>query len=93
MQKPSEHNSFVLYCDQNELWGKLTNEQAGILIKNIYSYCCHDRVIPMISDPLIDMVFTAIRTSIDRDHKLWMARVEANRENGKMGGRPPKNPK
>lgn len=94
MSDNSNHKSFMLYCDQIELLKKLTDEQAGVLIKNIYSYCGNGRKCPKIENPMVDMVFTSIKISLDRDHKTWLNKSRANKENGKKGGRPrkPKKP-
>jgi|FLOH01.1.fsa_nt_gi hypothetical protein len=90
MTKESVHKSFLLYCDQVELIEKLTDEQAGFLIKKIYGYCGNGRQNPNIQDPMLDMVFTSMKIALDRDHKTWLNKAEANRENGKKGGRPEK---
>ncbi len=90
MTNESKHKSFLLYCDQVELVEKLTDEQAGVLIKKIYGYCNNGRQTPKIQDPILDLVFTAVKISIDRDHKTWLNKAEANRKNGKKGGRPEK---
>lgn len=83
-------NSFILYCDQSELIQKLSDEQAGILIKLVYDYCDNVMTKPEISDPLVDIVFTSLRTSIDRDYKKYERIVKRNRDNGRLGGRPSK---
>ena len=90
----SNHKSFLLYCDQVELFKKLTDEQAGFLIKRVYDYCGNGRQDPDIKNPMLDMVFTSIKIALDRDHKTWLNKAKANRENGKKGGRPkePKEP-
>jgi len=82
--------SFLLYCDQIDVIDKLTDTQAGILIKNIYKYCGNGHVPLSIKDPLVDVVFTSIRTSIDRDFNKYLKIVKRNRENGEKGGRPKK---
>ena len=89
-----DKKSFILYCDQYNLIGKLSDEQAGNLIKNIYLYCCNGGIIPKIDDPLVDIVFTSLQISLDRDNKKYLKIVERNRNNGKLGGRPkePKEP-
>jgi len=88
--RPPDKKSFLLYCDQYNLIGKLSDEQAGVLIKNIFSYCCNGRITPKIDDPLVDMVFTSLQISLDRDNKKYLKIVERNRNNGQLGGRPKK---
>ena len=90
MTKQKTHNSFILYCDQSDLVNKLTDEQAGSLIKKIYGYCGNGRQDPNIKDPILDIVFTSLKITIDRDHTTWLNKATANRENGKKGGRPKK---
>ena len=82
--------SFILYCDQVEMLKKLTDEQAGFLIKKIYGYCGNGRQDPEIEDPIIDMAFTSVKTSLDRDHEKYLKIIERNKVNGKLGGRPKK---
>ena len=66
MTKESVHKSFLLYCDQVELIEKLTDEQAGFLIKKIYGYCGNGRQNPNIQDPMLDMVFTSMKIALDK---------------------------
>jgi len=90
MIKSPDKNSFILYCDQIEMFKKLSDDQAGLLIKIIYKYCGTGREHPDIADPLIDMVFTAIKTSLDRDYGKYLKIIKRNRDNGIKGGRPKK---
>ncbi len=85
--------SFLLYCDQINVIDKLTDTQAGFLIKKVYGYCGNGHVPPEIKDPLVDVVFTSIRTVIDRDYDKYLKIVERNRKNGEKGGRPKEEPK
>lgn len=84
--------SFVLYCDQKELFDQLTDEQAGKLIKHIFAYVNDEN--PATNDVLLNLAFTPIKQSLKRDLKRYENIVERNRENGKKGGRPrkPKKP-
>ncbi len=69
---------------------KLTDEQAGILLKNLYSYSNNGRISPLIQDPVLDMVFTSIKTSLDRDYLKYCEMCLKRSESGKQGGRPKK---
>jgi hypothetical protein len=40
--------------------------------------------------PLVEMAFSFMRDTIDRDLEKYNKRIEANRHNGNKGGRPPK---
>jgi len=91
--KAPDKRSFLLYCDQVEMLKKLTDEQAGFLIKKVYKYCGNGRQDPEIKDPIIDMAFTSIKTALDRDYEKYLKIVERNRVNGELGGRPKNKPK
>jgi uncharacterized phage protein (TIGR02220 family) len=76
-----QKNSFILYLDQSELFGKLSDEQAGKLIKHAFSYASgnsgdHD-------DPLVDMAFTSIKQAMRRDMAKWEAQKKQRVEAGK----------
>lgn len=83
-----EKKSFVLYVDQKEMWSNLPNEQAGKLIKHIYSYVVGENVEP--PDEITKLLFYQIKATLDRDHKKWEEVREARSASGKKGGRPPK---
>lgn len=80
--------SFLLYCDQKEIFEQLTNEQAGKLIKHIFAYVNDED--PITEDVLLNLAFTPIKQSLKRDLRRYENIVERNRENGKKGGRPKK---
>lgn len=79
---------FVLYADQKELFDKLPDKKAGALIKHIFKYVNDED--PQTNDLLIDLAFTPIKQQLKRDLVKWENRAIANRENGKLGGRPKK---
>jgi len=76
--------------DQRGIFDKLSDEQAGKLIKHIYSYCADE-------DPeaefIIDIAFEGIKQSLKRDLKKYNVYIDKQRENGKKGGRPKKTQK
>lgn len=79
--------SFVFYLDWEDTLQDLTDAEAGQLIKHIVSTLnCTDykapRTMRLVSIPLL--------TTIKRDTEKWGYRAERSRENGKKGGRPPK---
>ena len=77
--------SFVLYTDQSGIFNKLTDEQAGALIKHIFSYCKDEN--PK-GDFVTELAFESIMQSLKRDLKKYEIRGNRSRENGKLGGRP-----
>ncbi len=73
--------SFILYLDQKELFEKLPDEQAGKLIKHIFSYVnCED---PTAEDLLVDVAFSSIKSALKRDLQKWESQLEQRREAGK----------
>ena len=81
-------DSFILYTEQKAVFDKLSNEQAGKLIKAIYEYVATDTM-PALDD-VLDLVMTPIKISLDKNNKKYQNVVERNRENGMKGGRPKK---
>ena len=82
-------NSFVLYLDQLKHINKLSDEQAGKLIKGIYQYETYNET-PCFDDPLVDIVFGFISDQLERDRIKYEEKCSQNRENGSKGGRPRK---
>lgn len=81
--------SFILFTEYKEQIDMLSDEQAGILLKAIFCYSAGEEL-PLM-DALTQMAFSFIRAAIDRTDDKYQRKVESNRENGKLGGRPPKN--
>lgn len=77
--------SFILYCDQRGIFDKLSDEQAGKLIKHIFSYVSDEN--PQ-SDFVTELAFESIKQQLKRDLKKYENYVTKQRENGKKGGRP-----
>lgn len=88
VENPVEKKSFVLYADQIELWKNLPAEQAGKLIKHIFSYAVGEDADP--PDKITELLFYQIKATLDRDQKKWEAVREARSASGKKGGRPKK---
>ena len=76
--------SFVLYSDQRGIFEKLPNEEAGKLIKHIYSYVNDEN--PE-ADFIIEIAFESIKNQLKRDLEKWdkskIKRAEAGRKGGK----------
>lgn len=76
-----KHNSFLLYCDQFPMIQKLSNEQAGMLFKKIHKYCGNGREEPDFKDDLVlDMVFTAHKSILDKDNESYVKKCEKNKK-------------
>lgn len=80
--------SFVLYADQKGLFEKLSNEQAGKLIKHIYRYVNDENPELPEQDFVIEIAFEPIKLQLKRDLKKWESYLKKQRENGAKGGRP-----
>jgi hypothetical protein len=81
--------SFVAYCDWQETFEELSDEEAGKLVKHLFNYV-NDKN-PQTSDKLTKMCFIPIKQSLKRDLKKYEKYVHKQSVNGKKGGRP-KNP-
>ena len=71
--------SFILYLQQKEIFNKLTDEQAGKIIKAIYEY--EDSGKTPNFDFGLDIVFTSIKTSLDSNRAKYQEKCEKNRAN------------
>ena len=80
--------SFLLYLDTLEILHKLTDEQAGKLLKAFLAYHSGQ---DFNLDPMLDLVFFSFQAQFERDGVKYNSIVERNRNNGSKGGRP-KNP-
>lgn len=80
----AKKHSFVLYTDQKAVIDKLSNEQAGQLIKAIYAYVDTGQL-PRL-DMTLDLVITPFITTIDRDKKKYeeISIIRANASKSKQ---------
>lgn len=82
-------DTFILRDDFYPQIKMLTMEQRGILFTAIYSYELGEELPEM--DPLTEMCFGFIKSSLDANAEKYESRCEINRENGGKGGRPRNN--
>jgi hypothetical protein len=73
--------SFVLYTDQREVFDELSDEDAGKLIKHIFSYVNDEN--PSTEDKLLKIAFLPIKTQLKRDLKVWESKQEQRKEAAK----------
>lgn len=73
--------SFIAYSDWKDTFDAIPNEQAGILIKHIFSYVNDEN--PKTDDILVNAVFQSIKNSLKRDLKKWDKQYEQRVEAGK----------
>jgi hypothetical protein len=76
--------SFVLYTDQREVFDELSDEDAGRLIKHIFSYVNDEN--PSTDNILIKVAFLPIKTQLKRDLKIWDEKKQQRAEAGRKGG-------
>lgn len=79
-------NSFVLYTDQRAVIDKLSNEQAGKLIKAIYEYASTGEM-PELDDEILNFVIIPIQQTLNRDFEKYSETVERRRKAGAKGGK------
>ena len=86
--KYQNKKSFILYLDQLNILDDLEDDEAGKLFKTIAHFIHTGEDLPM--DKIIKIAYLPIRQSLKRDLEKWRNQLQANRENGKLGGRPKK---
>lgn len=93
-KKVSETNqkkSFLIYYDNEIIVCRLSDDEAGKLFKSLFPYV-REKIKPDFDkNPALAMAFDILSMTIDRDNEKYEKRCEANRENGRKGGRPKKN--
>jgi hypothetical protein len=78
--------SFVLYTDWHSIFEDLTDEEAGKMIKHIFSYV-NDKD-PKLDDRMLSLIFKPMQMQLKRDLSKWDSIRQKRSEAGKMGGRP-----
>ena len=77
----TEKNSFLLYCDTIHTIEKLSDVDAGQLLKHILRYV-NDKE-PVTDNPLVEIAFEPIRQSLKRDLIKYENIRERNSANAK----------
>lgn len=80
--------TFILYTEYAKHLMLLSMEQRGVLFTAIMSYQTGDELPEM--DDVTAMAFSFIRSDLERAEREYQKKIETNRENGKLGGRPKK---
>lgn len=86
-----DKNNFLLYKDFKSTIDILTDEQAGKLIKGVFSYV-NGRIEPNFTDGMLIVAFNVLKAQLERDLVKYKVIVERNQTNGAKGGRPKNNP-
>jgi hypothetical protein len=76
-----DKKSFVLYVDQRHVIDMLTDEQAGQVLKQIFSYVADEH--PETDDPVIKIAFEPIKQQLRRDLKKYEGIKEKRSAAGK----------
>lgn len=80
----AKEDSFILYTDQKAVIEKLTDKQAGQLLKALYQYVDTGQMTKL--DPTLDLVITPFITTINRDKEKYERISKVRAEAGCKGG-------
>ena len=78
-------DSFILYTEQKAIIDKLTDEQAGKLIKAIYEYVATNKM-PQL-DSILDLVIIPFTTALDRNKEKYEETCKRRALAGTKGGK------
>lgn len=82
-----EKKSFVIYCDWENTFRKISKYEAGDLIQGIFEYM-RTGEIPEFESFAVEAVFTLMVETFKRDRDKYYKMCERNAVNGHKGGRP-----
>ena len=80
--------SFMFYCDWIDTFKAQTKDDAYDLLMHLLSYVNDEN--PVSDNRIVNGIFPIMKNQLKRDLKKWEVRAGTSRENGKLGGRPPK---
>lgn len=83
-----DKNSFIFYTNWLHVFDKLSDEEAGMLIKHMLRYV--NDINPVAPNRIIELVFEPLKQVLKKDLKRYKTVIERNRINGSKGGRPKK---
>jgi len=85
-----DRQSFIIYKNFYEPIKHLNNTDLGKLFRAIFEYNLAEKNINgVVVPPEVKIPFEFFRNQFNLDEAKWLKRVEASRENGLKGGRPP----
>lgn len=76
--------AFCLFTNRKTLVDALSNEQAGMLFKHLYSYVndeFDDETEDILEDPVVKVVWLSFKTDLKDELVKWKKRCETNKEN------------
>lgn len=80
-----DKNSFILYTDQKEVINKLSDEQAGKILKALYEYVSTNKMPEL--DLTLDIAITPIKQSLDRNKEKYEEVSKKRKQAGAKGGK------
>ena len=88
--KTSGVPGFISYMPHKSQIEELTNEEAGILYKRLFSYVDTGELPDFRGNKLLKIIFYDYQRELERDIERYQSMCERNRINGQKGGRPKK---
>lgn len=85
----SEHKSFIIYKNWRPLVTFLDDKSTGQLFKGLFAFAC-DGECTDFGDTVLSGIYQTMIQLIAEDDERYKQRCKTNSENGKLGGRPPK---
>ena len=85
----SEHKSLIIYKNWRPLVAFLDDKSAGQLFKGLFAFAC-DGECTDFGDTALSGIYQTMIQVIAEDDEKYKQRCKTNSENGKLGGRPPK---
>ena len=82
--------SFQLFTEYKSILDHLTDEEIGIVFRWVFDYV--NDLNPEEPKGVLGAIIQPIKNNLKRDLEKWKAKCERNKENGRKGGRPRKNP-
>lgn len=77
--------SFVAYCDWENIFDMLSNEEAGLMVKHLFAYV-NDKN-PELEDRILKIAFEPIKLQLKRDLEKYKTIRERRSEAGRKGGK------
>ena len=81
----SNRDSFILYSENEEIFDRLSDEEAGQLIKAIFDYQRTGEVPEL--PRLLEFIMLPIKSTLDRNAEKYEKIVEKRRQAGSIGGK------
>lgn len=79
-----EKKSFLVYFDWEAPFDCIDDESLGELFRAIMKYAKNGEA-PEFADPTLYIIFSFVKTTIDRDYALYEEKCKKNSENAKKG--------